>query len=133
MAQPHKVIGEKFSEVASQLGNISLDVPEDFKGASANAIRAGTEELLAHTAKLSDAANRLAEINNAADAADQQLAAAPRPKHVQAAQLRAMKIAATQGKSSTAAQAALFEAEQLKAKREAALAEHSAAMTETIA
>src|SRR5699024_9331807 len=61
--------------------------------------------------------------------ADQQLAAAPKPKHVRAAQLSAMKIAASHGRNSPSAQQALYEAEQLKAKREAALAEHAAAMS----
>src|SRR5690625_4293059 len=132
MATPHSTAASLIATAAEALNNIQLQPPSEMRGATATATAAMVESTNADIAATRAALEAVAEVNRGQADADARLAAAPSPAEVKAAEDRAQRYE-LYGAARPAAMRARFEAEQLAAKRAAAVAEHSGASTETAA
>lgn len=135
---PHAKMSTVYSSASTKLGNINIPFPENFQGATATKLQemnASMNQFLAGTA---EHLNNMGTITSGQGTADGDLDKAPKPKEVDAKENKA-KVLEMRAKSSptsankTAAKDARTEADDTKQQREAALAKHEAASTDTAA
>ncbi|WP_133054313.1 hypothetical protein [Mycolicibacter kumamotonensis] len=137
-SSPHVEMSEVYTAASTKLGNINIPFPENFQGATATKLQemnAAMNQFLASTA---DHLSSMGTITSTQGTADGDLDKAPKPKVVEAKENKAkvleMRAKATPTSANkTAAKAAQTDADDTRQQREAALAKHEAASTETAA